>query len=197
MKPKLGWLGLLLLAGCAPSAITVDDAKQYAGLGLNEFLAKRFADRQSKYEGDVVRYKAYFNDINYTQLERPTTELMNFCKAQGGTLERTQAYAGNPFGRYYVSPLAAGMEGAAYARAKGSTSTITGAVAQDRMEEAQRQNDEVNARAKGYRSLLYGEWTCQGIANPWRANVVPIEFVPRKPDGSSVVDVMLIEIRTR
>lgn len=197
MKRMLWFLMSLFVAGCATSALTVEDAKQYAGLDIHQFLEQRFRDNQSKRVEGGIRYKAYFNDVNYAQLKRPTTELINFCKAQGGNPERTKAYAGNPFGRYYVPPVAAGIQAGTGALARGATAGVASAVIQDGIEAAQRQNEEVDQRSLGYRvsKELYGEWTCQGIARPWTTSVIPVEFIPRRPDGSLTVDVMMIEIR--
>lgn len=191
------WVAVLALAGCATSTLSVEDAKQYAGLSINEFLGKRFGD--GKAPRGAVQYKAYFNDVNYTQLQRPTTELVNFCKAQGGNPERVKPFTGNPFASYYKSPFVAGVQGAAYARSRGANESIANSVGQDVEAQAKAQNEEVDRRSKGYRISkdMYGDWTCQGAARPWTVSVVPVQFIPQPASQTLPVDVMMIDIQAR
>lgn len=199
MKTRLGCIGLLFLTGCATSALSVEGAKQYASLDLNEFLAKRFSDKQTERVGNSIRYDAYFNDVNYAQLERPTTELVNFCKAQGGNAERTVAYSGDLFQRYRTSATRAFLEGSTYARSRGLSRDQAAEVGQELADQAQQRNKMVNARARGYKTDWYGEWSCQGVAKPWRANIVPISLTPNVLGkyGSGNLDMMVIEITPR
>ena len=199
MKTRLGCIGLLFLTGCATSALTVEDAKQYASLDLNEFLAKRFNDKQSRKVGNAIRYEAYFNDVNFVQLERPTTELVNFCKAQGGTAERTEAYSGDLFQRYRTSATHAFLEGSAYARSRGLSREQAARVGEELADQAQQRNKMVDARARGYKTDWYGEWSCRGAAKPWRVNIVPVALTPHVLGSawSENVDMMVIEITPR
>lgn len=199
MKTRLGCIGLLFLTGCATSALTIEDAKQYASLDLNEFLAKRFNDKQSRKVGNTIRYQAYFNDVNFVQLERPTTEIVNFCNAQGGTAERTETYSGDLFQRYRTSATRAFLEGSAYARSRGLSRDQAAAVGEELADQAQQHNKMVDARARGYKTDWYGEWSCRGAARPWRVIIVPVGLTPHVLGnvGSGNVDMMVIEITPR
>ena len=194
MKLRLWWLTLLLVSGCATTALTVEDAKRYANLNLNQFLTKRFADRQSRNVGGTIRYEAYFNSASHAQLARPTTELVNFCKAQGGNPKHTVTYTGDPFAAYRVSPSRVVSQTAAYARMKGISSDVALAASADMLEQAQRNNQAVDAHARVFQRDLYGEWNCDGTAQPWRAEIVPVSFTPHAFDAA---DMMVIEIRPR
>ena len=115
----IGGAMLLVVSGCATSTLSSTEAAQYANLSVDEFLRTRFNDRQSLEVGGTFRYLAYFNDANFRQLERPTVELWNFCRAGGGKLVRTEAHTGDPVGSYYTSPIAAAMMGRAAAARAG------------------------------------------------------------------------------
>lgn len=199
----IGGVMLSLMAGCATSTLSSTEASQYANLSVDEFLRTRFKDRQSLEVGGTIRYLAYFNDANFRQLERPTVELWNFCRAGGGKLTRTEAHTGDPVGSYYTSPIAAAMKGRAAAARAGRPD-----LAADTAVQAVLINDQVNAslgaaearkvfavvREKG----AYGTWECEyaDASRPaWRASILPIAYAPPREPGNDLTNHrMIIEV---
>ena len=190
----VGLFSTLLLSGCATSAISVDEAKKYAGLSVTEFLDHRFAkDRRVRKINGTYRYTAYFNDVNFNYLLRPTIELQNFCAAQGGSAVRTHAHQGNPVGRYFTSPLLTGMQTEAYARSRGASDPIAGRASMMAMQDQHELNTRMGEgeSKRGYASAVergvYGTWECRDASgtSKWAVSVLPVLYSPRTtPVGS-------------
>lgn len=199
----IGGAMLLVVSGCATSTLSSTEAAQYANLSVDEFLRTRFNDRQSLEVGGTFRYLAYFNDANFRQLERPTVELWNFCRAGGGKLVRTEAHTGDPVGSYYTSPIAAAMMGRAAAARAGRPD-----LAADTAVQAVLINDQVNASQgaaearKAFAAVrdkgAYGTWECEyaeGKRSAWRASVLPIAYSPPRDAGNELTNHrMIIEV---
>lgn len=191
------------LSGCATSTLTQSESKQYADLSLVDFLETRFQDRQSVAVKNTVRYLAYFNDVNFIQLERPTVELRNFCQAGAGKMLRTQAHTGNPLGKFFSTPAGNALRGFLYSTSRGRpdlaqdvavrTFLLTEFV-NSYFEEAEAQRAYATVRDKG----TFGTWECkyeQGERKPWRVDVLPIVYAPRRDPGNLLTNHrMIIEV---
>lgn len=182
------------LAGCATSTLTQTQAAQYASMGLPEFLSARFNNSKPLSANGSVIYEAYFNHLNYRQLERPTTELQYFCQAGGGVAKRIAAYNGNPLGKsfaalrqvvqYQEMPVAVKLYGSgndlgsAWARNDFMAGKMMKAASDTGLDVANKGWNEV--KDKG----LYGIWKCQYSDNrpQWAAAVIPQRFIP-SPDA--------------
>lgn len=199
----IGGAMLLVVSGCATSTLSSTEAAQYANLSVDEFLRTRFNDRQSVEVGGTFRYLAYFNDANFRQLERPTVELWNFCRAGGGKLTRTLAHTGDPVGSYYTSPIAAAIMGRAAASRAGRPD-----LAADTAAQAVLINEQINASQgaaearKAFAAVrdkgAYGIWECEyaeGKRPAWRASILPIAYSPPRDPGNDLTNHrMIIEV---
>jgi len=178
----------ILLSGCAASAISVEEARKYAGLNVSEFLDKRFAgDGRVQRVNGTYRYKAFFAGSNIRFILRPATELRNFCTAQGGQPVLVRLHHGNPVGRFFTSPLMAGLQTHAYARSRGVDPGTAGRASLLAMQEQSRLNTYLGdaearqAYAEAGRSGAFGTWECRDGAGSrkWAVSVLPVSFQPR------------------
>ena len=191
----VGLLSTLLLSGCATSAISVEEAKKYAGLSVTEFLDNRFVkDRRARKINGTYRYTAYFNDVNFNYLLRPTIELQNFCAAQGGSAVRTHVHQGNPVGRYFTSPLLTGMQTEAYARSRGASEPIAGRasiIAMQDQHELNTRMGEHESRRDMRRQLkeFYGTWECRDASgtSKWAVSVLPVLYSPEQRQSDHLI----------
>lgn len=194
---------LFALSGCATSNITAVEAKQFASLSLVDFLKVRFQDRQSFAVKNTVRYLAYFNDVNFRQLERPTFELWAYCDAGNGKMDNLKPFAGDPVGRFFSTPIEAAIQGSLYAQSVGRSGLALGTAAH-----AVLLNEQINAyygaadARKAYSTMrdkgVYGIWECtyEGTdRKPWRASVLPIGYAPPSDPGNLLTNHrMVLEI---
>lgn len=189
-----GLLSALLLSGCASSAISVEEAKKYAGLSVTEFLDKRFVgDQRARKFNGTYRFTAFFTYENINYLLRPATELLNYCTAQGGTASRTQVHHGNPVGRYFTSPLITGIQTDVYARSRGATESVTRQATLYAMQDQHALNTYLGEREskRAYEAAVgkgaFGTWECRDGAGgrKWAVSVLPVSYAPRTvPDGT-------------
>lgn len=182
------------LAGCATGTLTQAQAAQYASMGLPEFLSARFNNSKPLGADGSVIYEAYFNHLNYRQLERPTTELQYFCQAGGGTAKRTAIYTGDPLGKPFAAlrqdvlhqemPVAVRLYGS------GNDSESVWArndFMADKMMKAASATG-LDVANKGWNAVkdkgLYGIWECRYSSNRprWAAAVIPLRLIP-SPDA--------------
>ena len=152
---------------------------------------------------NTIRYLAYFNDVNFRQLERPTAELWNFCQAGTGKMKRIQAHGGNPVGKFYTTPVQAAWLGSLYASAAGRPDLAADTAARTVL-----LNDQVNAyygaedAKKAYAAVrdkgTFGTWECkyeQSERKSWRVDVLPIAYAPPSDPGNLLTNHrMIIEV---
>ncbi len=194
---------LTQLAACGTSALSSQDALDFRGVSLEEFLEKRFNDgAQSKFYGNTVRYSAFFNSSNSSQLSRPTTELSRFCTAGGGEFSALIRYTGDPVGRFFLNPTSEALSGAAHAIAIGRPD-LAYTVASMVYNQSVRINNVFQSEAtkstygKAAASGIYGTFEClykERRGTYWRVNVLPIGFIPRDPNNHLIANELIVEI---
>lgn len=202
-RPVLFLVASLLiaqLAGCATSTLTPSEAKPLANLSLVDFLNTRFQDRQSVVVKNTIRYLAYFNDVNYRQLERPTTELSNFCRAGGGTMSRSKAFLGNPVGDFFYTPSQNALKKYQQLVMTARPNVETDAALQSILLHYQRNVILGAADAKkAYSEVLekgtFGTWVCTYQKPPhvsWQVDVIPIIYAPPSDPGNLLTNHRMI-----
>jgi hypothetical protein len=194
-----------LLSACATSTLTSQEASQYAGMTLPQFLDARFTDRQSKHDGGNIYYTAYFNDVNYRQLTRPRAEIARFCRAQGGEPVRAQAYIGNPVARFFPDPTIEAMRTFSYAARKGYSQDVSSGAAANAFAETARLNgryeaaDAMRAFSAAAEQVTYGLFECRTSATPnspaWRVSITPIGYLPKDSNNDLTTHKLIIAIR--
>lgn len=195
----------ILLSACATSTLTPQDATQYAGMTLPQFLNARFMDRQSKHDGDSIYYTAYFNDINYRQLTRPREEIARFCRAQRGEPIRTQAYVGNPVARFFPDPTIEAIRTFSYAARKGYSQDVSSGAAANAFADAANLSgryeaaDAMRAFRAAAEQVTYGLFECRTPATSnapaWRVSITPIVYLPKDPNNDLTNHKLIIAIR--
>lgn len=212
MRKLLAVAAISLLAGCATSTLSQNDANKLANLDLNGFLANRFSDMQSTHYGDVYLYNAKFTGSNNEQLFRATNEIVRFCFAQHGAPTRVVQFTGNPLSKMfddnaYGRAMNLAIATRAYARSNGMNSQVEDNAAAIAFEnEIQRSQDsdamfdrEGAEKALADTKKTYGTFECRDSANTtsykWKVSIVPVGYKPRNPTNLLEPHEMRIQIR--
>lgn len=191
---------VIALCGCASEAMTPTAATKYASLNLTQYLAIRFSDKQSRKIPHGHLYEAYFNGVNYRQLERPSGEVDALCQAQSGSLRLQTKYAGDPTGRYIEDPLVWAQN---FGRAQERVNQTLGwAAAEVGYEQAQRFNqlfrttEAREAYMKALASGAFGLFECLDSAPPknskWSVAIMPAGMTLKDPMNDLSNNMMLI-----
>ena len=199
-------LSAALVSGCATKdpTISIEEAKKYTGLDVSGFLNHRYGQykRLAQKVEFTYRYRAFFDENDISILLRPSTELQNFCVAQGGRVLRSQPYSGDPIGKYFTSSLVHKR----YAHIPGQSGSITGAAAVLDMAHNMRRPSLItyidrqryrNAYAAAVEKGAFGTWECWDRLGTrrWSASVLPIAYMSETViPGSTLPGSILIEI---
>lgn len=174
---------LLILTGCAVEAITPQAAQSFASSSIDDFLSQRFSDKQSEKAPAGYVYQAFFNAVNYRQLERPSKEIDAFCLAQNGQLKLSSKYSGNPIGRYVANPLVWAEGYRKYAEKVYPVGA--GIFAELGYEDAQKFNHtfRTTEAQETYKKVssagAFGLFTCvdtQSLKSKWSVAITPVGF---------------------
>ncbi|MFM2449386.1 MAG: hypothetical protein RIS44_1836 [Pseudomonadota bacterium] len=201
-----------LFAGCAARALSPEEAKAFASLSLSEFLKARFAaDRQSKSVQNGYVYEAFFNGVNFSQLERPFRELASFCSAQGSDFRLVKAFDGDPIGRYVANPLVWANSYREDAKAVAEKMRLHPMVvqltgenaAESGFKDAQLYNSKfktVEAKMAYEKAALRGAFGLFDCINPttnskrWSSVVLPVGFQLKQANNDLLNNALLIQI---
>lgn len=211
MKPTLAHqsagliAGCLVLASCATPTLTLEETKAYAGQTVEQFVAARFGSGKLPNEEGGFVYTAYFTEANPRQLYRPTQEMINFCRIQGGSPIRTHKYEGDPVAMTF---LELNLEAfAAYSRTLQQTGSPSAALhaGANTARAAQRitRYVEGNSAMKAFKFAndggLYGRFECRtDKAKPdkmWAASIAPLGFISKQAGNDISAHKLVIELR--
>lgn len=190
------------LVGCAVEAISPDAARSFRDVSVDSFLQNRFSDPQSKrYDGKYL-YEAYFNLVNYRQLERPVSELRSFCIANDGNFINVKKFTGDPIGAFIANPFLWAEE---FRRAQLSVSPSLPSLSRTAAEIGYDSAIRFNTRFKTTEAKeafekvaakgAFGIFECRLKDHAsWQASVLPIGFKLKDANNDLSNNVLFLQI---
>jgi hypothetical protein len=215
----------LLVPGCASMGHSLDreHAREYASLGVAEFVKARFADQQKspldrltqktlgvsttpafapdvpgpvglREDGRSVAYNASFTSMNMLQLTRPRRDLESYCAAQSGVLSVDASARGNYVRDHFEEGTRRRMLTARPPSEHGRHVHIGPKNGQPQYPGFDRADGE-SAYQRAAQSGSFGRFSCTAQSGKrWTVDVLPVAYMANDPYNSLIPHELLLLI---
>lgn len=193
------FVSAITLTACAPGALSKKDLEG-TQLTIDQFFYDNYkgkVDENDNTNAGATMYRGVFNEVNFSQLERPSINFRSFCEAKGGVFskyaanERPAARLANPEFTsndvYHIEKSANKIRGLASASANFDAAIFA--------DNYQKHFVDVNYPQK-YRDVInlaekkdaFGGFVClKGADAQWSVIISPQEYEPAK-DPTNALD---------